>query len=143
VRRLRPDLVVVPLYKWMGDGAYRADVAQGLGVAQDADPKGRHERLLVAAGRRRPLCASMAFARPPFGGTRWQGRPLVWVSGRVGRDRVPPEDFVFAALRVALDESGTWAAPTLELYRRAAAATRPLCRPLKTFGITSEVGCRS
>jgi hypothetical protein len=99
---------------------------------------------LHLAGERRPLCASMAFERPPTRRGRWQARPLVWVAGRTkGRgDRVPPEDFVFAALRLALDDSSSWAVPALELYRRAARLVPALCKPFKTFGISAEAGCR-
>jgi hypothetical protein len=66
----------------------------------------------------------------------------VWVAGveRKG-DRVPAEDFVFAALRLAIDQHETWSPPAVAIYRRAADVTSALCRPLETFGIKSEVGC--
>jgi hypothetical protein len=142
-RRLRPDLVVVPLDAWVTDSVYRERVAAELRLlplrpGSRDDPEAR----LLAVGQRRPLCASMAFERPPLRRARWASRPLVWVTGRVGRDRVPPEDFVFAALRLALDSAATWTPPALALYRRAAAATPALCRSLKTFGVGSEAGCR-
>lgn len=123
VRHLRPDLTVMPLALWWGDSA-------------DA-----HLRL---AGERRPVCASMAFERPPTRRGRWHVRPLVWVAGRTKgtRDRVPPEDFAFAALRLALDDSSSWAEPALEVYRRTARLVPALCKPLKTFGIAAEAGCR-
>lgn len=115
VRRLRPDLTVVPLDRWSGDVT------------------------------RRPACASMAFERPPPGRrVHWQARPLVWVAGRTKgvRDRVPPEDFVFAALRIALDDSSSWVARPVEVYRRAVKEVPALCKGFKAFGITAEVGCR-
>jgi hypothetical protein len=68
----------------------------------------------------------------------------VWVAGRTKgtRDRVPPQDFVFAALRLALDDSSSWAPRALDVYRRAAKTVPPLCKAFKTFGIVKEVGCR-
>ena len=115
VRRLRADVTVVPLDLWSGDVT------------------------------RRPVCASMAFERPPAARrVRWQARPLVWVAGRTkgARDRVPPEDFVFAALRLALDDSSSWVARPVEVYRRAAKEVPALCKGFKAFGIATEVGCR-
>jgi hypothetical protein len=142
-RRLRPDLVIVPLDAWQTDSAYRQRVASELRLAPlSARSKEDPDARLLAVGERRPLCASMAFDKAPLRRARWSNRPLVWVTGRVGKDRVPPEDFVFAALRLALDGSATWAPPALALYRRAAAATPALCRSLKTFGIGAEAGCR-
>lgn len=126
VRRLRPDLTVMPLVLWGGEGP----------VA---------EANLRAAGERRPLCASMGFEQPPAGRrVRWQARPLVWVAGRTKgtRDRVPPEDFAFAALRLALDDSSSWAAPALVVYRRAVKHVPALCKAMKTFEIVQQVGCR-
>ena len=91
------------------------------------------------------MCASTAFERAPElrPRVRWSSRPLVWVAGveRKG-DRVPAEDFVFAALRLAIDQHETWSPPAVALYRRAADVTPALCRPLGTFGIKAEVGCR-
>ena len=58
------------------------------------------------------------------------------------RDRVPPEDFAFAALRMALDDSSRWAGPALEVYRRAVKEVPALCRGLKPFRIAAEVGCK-
>jgi hypothetical protein len=123
VRGLRSDLTVLPLDVW---------------------PPEEVERRLRAAGERQPVCASMAFERAPPRGVRWQARPLVWVGGRLKgtRDRVPPGDFVFAALRLALDESSAWAAPALATYRRAVKHVPALCKSFKTFGIVAEVGCR-
>jgi hypothetical protein len=53
---------------------------------------------------------------------------------------VPPRDFVFAALRVALDERGPWAAPALALYARAARATPALCEAFRAFRLIGEIG---
>jgi hypothetical protein len=84
----------------------------------------------------------MAFERPPSRGVRWQARPLVWVAGRIrGTREVPAQDFVFAALRLALDESSAWAASAAQVYRRAARNTPALCRALKAFEISQETGC--
>jgi hypothetical protein len=122
VRRLRPDLTVLPLDYWPSDEV---------------------ERRLRAAGERQPICASMAFERPPKG-VRWQPRPMVWVGGKLKgtRDKVPPEDFAFAALRLALDDSSAWTGPALATYRRSVKHTPALCKPLKGFGIVKEAGCR-
>ena len=123
VRRLRPDLTVLPLAYW---------------------PVEEVERKLRAAGERQPVCASMAFERPPKG-VRWQARPMVWVGGKLSkgtRDRVPPEDFVFAALRIAIDDASAWTAPAIATYRRSVKHVPALCKSLKGFGITSQVGCR-
>src|SRR5882762_9811516 len=118
-RGLRPDLLVVPLAAWRSDPALRA---------------------------RRPVCVSMGFERPPETRPRlrWEARSLVWVAGPEGKSpRVPPRDFVFGALRVALDAYDPWAEPALAAYTRAARITPALCEPLATFKVSSEVGsCR-
>ena len=122
VRGLRPDITVLPLHYW---------------------PAAEVERRLRTAGERQPVCASMAFERPPPKGIKWHARPLVWVGGKVkGTRGVPPEDFVFAALRIALDDSSAWAAPALTTYRRSVKHVPALCKSLKTFGIVKEAGCR-
>jgi len=139
-RGLRPDLLILPLAAWRTDAVFRGRVL-------------RDARLRAAGGdaalrtfaERRPVCASMALERPPDarGQLNWRSRPLVWVAGPEPKgDRVPPQDFVFAALRLALDQHDTWSAPAVALYRRAADITSALCRPLDTFGIKAEVGCR-
>lgn len=148
-RRLRPDLLILPLAMWRSDSVFRARVSQELKLGRAA-PRGaeggsEENRWLRALVERRPVCASMALERPPEARPRirWQLRPLLWVAGPdVKGDRVPPRDFVFAALRLALDQHEAWAEPALALYRRAAAATRTLCEPLATFGLIAEVGCR-
>lgn len=124
VRRLRPDLTVLPLTYWPA-----ADV----------------EKKLRATGERQPVCASMAFERPPPRGVRWQARPMVWVGGKLSKgahDRVPPEDFVFAALRIAIDDSSAWTAPAVATYRRSAKQIPALCKTLKAFEVAQEVGCK-
>jgi hypothetical protein len=75
---------------------------------------------------------------------RWAARPLVWVAGPAARgERVPPHDFVFAALRIALDGHDGWAQPALAVYARAARLTPALCGPLATFRVASAVpACR-
>jgi hypothetical protein len=139
-RGLRPDLLILPLAAWRSDSVFRGRVLRDARLR----PTGG-DAALRAFAERRPLCASMAFERPPEVRPRmsWQSRPLVWVSGQEPKgDRVPPQDFVFAALRLALDQHDTWSAPAVGLYRRAAAITSALCRPLGTFGLKAEVGCR-
>lgn len=135
VRGLRTDLLIVPFARWRGDTVFRRQVVRELKV-RDASLRG------LAEGR--ALCASMAFERPPEARpqVKWHKRPLVWVAGRETKaDRVPAQDFVFAALRLALDQHETWTAPALAVYRRAAGNVSDLCRPLRTFGLRSEVRC--
>jgi hypothetical protein len=86
----------------------------------------------------------MAFERPPDGAhVRWTARPLVWVAARHQDDTgVPPRDFVFAALKMALDDHDPWARSALALYARAARSTRALCEVLATFKVPRESsGC--
>ena len=141
-RGLRPDLLVVPLSVWHSDTAFRVRAAADLRLG----PRGRGEGWLAALVERRPACISMAFERPPDGRgqSRWTARPLVWVAGRQsGSDRVPPRDFVFAALKMALDDHDPWARSALALYARAARVTPALCEGLAEFKIPRESsGCR-
>jgi hypothetical protein len=133
-RGLRPDLLVLPLARWRSDSAFRGRVRRELRL------RGATLRTLA---ERRPVCASMAFERAPeLEGLRWAKRPLVWVAGpHGGSDRVSPQDFVFAALKQAVDQHEAWGAPALALYRRAAGATSGLCGSLRTYGVRDEVGC--
>jgi len=136
-RGLRPDLLIVPLAAWTSDSALRGR------ILRDARQHGSSLQAL-ADHRKGPLCASMGFERAPELRPRvsWKPRPLVWVAGNESKgDRVPAEDFVFAALKLALDQHETWSPPAVAVYRRAAGVTSALCRPLDTFGIKSEVGC--
>jgi hypothetical protein len=55
---------------------------------------------------------------------------------------VSPQDFVFAALKLAVDEHETWTEPVTVLYHRAAANSGGLCKAFATFELGSEVGCR-
>jgi hypothetical protein len=98
----------------------------------------------LAERRGGPLCASVGFERAPElrQRVRWNTRPLVWVAGKESKnDRVPAEDFVFAALKLAIDQHETWSSAAVTLYKRAADLTSALCRPLDTFGVKAEVGC--
>lgn len=142
---LRPDLVVLPLDAWRGDTVIRGRIARELRLGRPVS-RGAGEtpwlRLLV---ERRPLCVSMAFDRPPEirRGLRWDTRPMLWVAGpRAKEDRVPPRDFVFAAVRLALDEHDTWVRPVITAYRRAARETRALCDAFGVYKLKEEVGCR-
>ncbi|HYT72885.1 MAG TPA: hypothetical protein VEK78_15975 [Gemmatimonadales bacterium] len=141
-RGLRPDLLVMPLAAWRSDSALRAWVAADLKLGRRRDGDGE----LAEVARHRPVCISMGFERAPEARPRikWAARPLLWVGGpeREG-DRVPPRDFVFAALRMALDEHDAWADPALALYARAARATPALCEALATFKVANQVApCR-
>ena len=141
-RGLRPDLLVVPLAAARSDPVLQARLAQDLKLGR------RSERAawLPEIVKHRPVCVSMGFDRPPEVGSRirWSARPLVWTTGPEGtHDHVPPHDFVFAALRMALDVREVWAEPALTLYGRAARATPALCGALATFRLTSEIpSCR-
>ena len=141
-RGLRPDVLIVPLAAWRADSLLRARVAADLKLARRRDPDAAIGELV----KRRPVCVSMAFERPPEPRPRigWATRPMVWVAGpHLKEDRVPPRDFVFAALRLALDNHDAWAPPALALYARAARATPPLCEALRTFRLTNEIpSCR-
>jgi hypothetical protein len=135
-RGLRPDLLTVPLAAWRSDSVLRARIATDLKLARHRDP----DVALGELAKRRPVCVTVAVDRPPAPRIGWSTRPLVWVAGpHLKDDRVPPRDFVFAALRLALDNNDAWAPPALALYARAARTTPALCEPLKTFRLTSEI----
>jgi hypothetical protein len=140
VRGLRPDLLVVALAVWRSDARFRARAANDLRLGAG----GRGDRWLGALVKERPACVSMAFDRPPDGAGRWTARPLVWVAGgHAGDDRVPPRDFVFAALKMALDDHDPWARNALALYARSARTTRGLCDGLAAFKVVdASLGCR-
>jgi hypothetical protein len=134
-RGLRPDLVVVPLDRWRSDSVLRNRVLREL---KTRDPS------LKGLGQTRAVCASMAFERAPEvrPSVKWSKRPLVWVSGKERKgDRVPAQDFVFAALRLAMDEHDTWTAVVLPVYRRAVSNASGLCKPIMTFGLGADLGC--
>ena len=138
-RALRPDLIVIPLAVWRSDAVLRRRLASDLKLSRrSGDDAG-----LAELARRHPVCVSMVFERPPQR-LNWDARPLEWVAGPQGKSpRVPPRDFVFAALRQALDQHDPWADPALAAYTRAARTTRALCEPLATFKVASEVAsCR-
>lgn len=134
-RGLRPDLVVVPLERWRTDSVLRNRVLREL-KARDVS--------LRSLAQTRAVCASMGFEKAPeLRSVKWNRRPLVWVTGKESKaDRVPARDFVFAALRLAIDEHETWTPPALTLYRRAAEQVGDLCEAFETFGVDEEVGCR-
>jgi hypothetical protein len=144
-RGLRPDVLIVPLAVWRGDTVFQDRVRRELKLERRPRADVADDAWMRVLASRRPLCASMVFDRPPGARARvsWNVRPLVWVAGpEAKQDRVPARDFVFAALRLALDQHDTWAAPALAVYRRAAALTPGLCDALATFQLKSEVGCR-
>ncbi|HEX4599860.1 MAG TPA: hypothetical protein VH116_00600 [Gemmatimonadales bacterium] len=141
-RGLRPDLLTVPLSALRADSGLRARVAADLRLGRrTAGDAWLHELV-----KRRPVCVTMAFERPPEPRPRigWAVRPFLWVAGPEGRrERVPARDYVFAALRIALDERDPWAAPALTVYAHGARVTPALCEPLRTFKVASDVAsCR-
>ena len=141
-RNLRPDLLVLPLAAWREDAPLRTRLARDLKLAKGADT----DLSLRELSRRRSVCVSMGFDRPPETRPRiaWQTRTLQWVAGPgTTSARVPPRDFVFAALRIALDENDPWAEPALAAYSRAARTTPGLCDAMATFKVARDVtGCR-
>jgi len=143
-RRLRPDITVIPYAMWTSDSVLRRRLASELRLPRPPLRLRRVPWIEVMAARR-PVCASMGFPRPPDDGSRvrWSTRPLVWVTGSgATRDPVPPQDFGFAALQLALQAHDPWARPALTLYHRAVALTPSLCGSLATYGVAREVGCR-
>ena len=139
-RGLRPDLLTVPLAAWRSDSVLRGRIAADLKLGRHRDP----DATLAELAKRRPVCVTVTLERPPGPRIGWSKRPLVWVAGpHLKDDRVPPRDFVFAALRLALDDNDAWAPPALALYASAARATPALCEALKTFRLTNEISsCR-
>ena len=139
-RGLRPDLLTVPLAAWRRDSVLRGRIAADLKLPRHRDP----DATLAELAKRRPVCVTVTLERPPGPRIGWSKRPLVWVAGpHLKDDRVPPRDFVFAALRLALDDNDAWAPPALALYASAARATPALCEALKTFRLTNEIpSCR-
>ena len=133
-RGLRTDLMIVPYARWRTDSVLRGRVRRELRTRDSS---------IRSLGQARAVCASMGFERAPEErGVKWNKRPLVWVSGKESKaDRVPPQDFAFAALRLALDQHDTWIGPAVAVYRRAVSNSGGLCRAFSTFGVKSEVGC--
>jgi len=142
---LRPDVVVLPLAVWATDSVFRRAVLHELKLAR-VPPGHSADASFGPIVSRRPVCAGMGFDRPPELRPRvnWRTRPLVWAAGPGAADNpVPPQDFVFAALKLALDANDSWARPAIATYRRAAALTPALCRTMAGYAIPAEkVGCR-
>src|SRR5947208_5361698 len=95
-RGLRPDLLVLPLAAWRSDALLRARLARDLKLARRTPDDG----WLGELAKRRAVCVSMAFERPPDVRPRvgWGPRSLVWVAGPPGKGpAVPPRDCVVAA----------------------------------------------
>jgi len=146
-RGLRTDLLIIPYAVWTSDAPFRQRLARELRLPRTARGSGGDQvgTSIRAFATRRPVCASMGFEKPPEvrPAVKWNKRPLVWVTGKESKaDRVPARDFVFAALRLAIDEHETWTPPAVALYRRAAENVGGLCKAFETFGVVAEVGCR-
>src|SRR5438132_435460 len=127
---------------WRSDALLRARLARDLKLGRRTADDG----WLGELAKRRSVCISMAFERPPEVRPRvgWVPRALVWVAGPQGKGPpVPARDFVFAALRVGLDAHDPWADPALAAYARAARVPRALCGPPATVKVSAEVAaCR-
>ena len=141
-RRLRPDLIIVPLAIWEGDPVFRDRVARDLQLPQAAVDEQPDAVWRTLAGRR-PMCASTAFEAPPLAAARlgWRAAPLVWVAGPVRRGAAPATDFVFEAARLAHEAGDAWAADVVAVYRRAARIAPALCAPLGVFDLAEATGC--
>ena len=141
-RRLRPDLIIIPLAIWQADAVFRARVAEDLLLPVPAGAAEPAALWRTLAGRR-PVCASTAFAAPPLAaaGLGWRAAPLVWVAGPVRRGAAPATDFVFEAARLAHGAGDAWAADVVAVYRRAAAIAPALCGQLAAFGLAGATGC--
>ncbi|HUL04490.1 MAG TPA: hypothetical protein VLV16_14815 [Gemmatimonadales bacterium] len=141
VRGLRPDLLVLPWATWRSDSTLRARALADLKLGRrkgDVAPAS-----LEAVVERRPACASMAFPAPPEAHVRWEARPLVWVAAREEGERVSSRDFVFVALKPALDQADPFAGTALALYARAAGLAPALCEALAAFQVADAVAaCR-
>jgi hypothetical protein len=141
-RGMRPDVLVLPLELWRRDSLFRQAVRRDLKLRPARPDDVGFDAVLA----HRPVCASMGFERPPEIRPRpaWRTRTLVWAAGPgAGGNPVPVQDFVFAALKLALDANDAWAPPALSLYRRATGLTPALCRVIETYAVPGEkVGCR-
>ena len=78
-RGLRPDLLVLPLAAWRSDALLRARLARDLKLGRRTPD----DAWLGELAKRRPVCVSMAFERPPDVRPRvgWVPRSLVWTAG--------------------------------------------------------------
>jgi hypothetical protein len=144
-RGLRPDLLAIPLDRLRGDTAAGERIA---GAAKIRRPgvDASADAWVSAVAARRSVCAGPGLAEPPGlrDRTHWRSRPMVWIAGPAADDdTVPATDFVFAALKLALDAHDSWAPAAIELYRRAVRLTPALCRAVETDGVPRAlVGCR-
>src|SRR5436309_10230462 len=141
-RGLRPDLLVLPLAAWRSDAVLRARLMADLKLGR----RGGADAWLAELVRRRPVCVSMAFDRPPETRPRirWETRPLVGVAGPEGKSRrVPPRGLVLGALRGGVAASDPWAEPGVAAHSRAARITPALCEAMATFRVAADVAtCR-
>lgn len=145
---IRPDLLPVPMTRYRTDSVFSMRVAKDAGLKKPPRRAESTEALILSLGALRPVCAGVDFGAPPGGHGRiaWDTRPFVWVAGKNAgvAPAVPPADFVFAALKFALDANDPWARFALDLYRHAARLSPGLCQPLAGYGIPrARTGCRS
>lgn len=145
---IRPDLLVVPMSRYRSDSVFSLRVAKDAGVKRSPRRGESAESRVLALGALRPVCAGVDFGAPPGGHGRiqWQARPLVWVAGKgaSAAPQVAASDFVFAALKFAIDANDPWARFTLDIYRHAARLSPTLCQSLATYGIPrTKTGCRN
>ena len=156
-RGLRPDVLILPLALWESDSVFRDRVVADQHLTRPPPRAARitatEDAWIETFSRERPVCAPMGFDHPPERrpAVAWTAHPLMWVARGGGRgagargapEEVPPQDFVFAALKLALDANDPWARPVLAVYRRAAEFTPALCDAMAAFEVPKEkVGCR-
>src|SRR5207253_628687 len=84
-RGLRPDLLTVPLAAWRADSVLRGRIAADLKLGRHRDP----DATLAELAKRRPVCGSAAFDRPPGPRCGSSTRALPWVAGRPPRPPRP------------------------------------------------------
>jgi hypothetical protein len=145
---IRPDLLTIPMSRYRSDSVFVARAAKDAGLKRPPRRAESAEARVLALGALRPVCAGMDFGSPPGGHGRiaWQVRPLVWVAGKNGSTaaKVPAADFVFAALKFAIDANDPWGRFALDIYRHAARLSPALCQPLASYGVPrSRTGCRA
>lgn len=145
---IRPDLLTIPMSRYRGDSVFVARAAKDAGLKRPPRRGETAEARVLALGALRPVCAGVDFGSPPGGHGRiaWQVRPMVWVAGKDAATaaRVPAADFVFAALKFAIDANDPWGRFALDVYRHAARLSPTLCQPLASYGVPrSRTGCRT
>jgi len=142
VRGLRSDIYIIPFGSWIADTAFQRAVASDLGIPPIPDVD-----WLETVGKRRPVCATVWFDRPPpAGALRWVPYSLLWITGPPDDEEVVSEgEFVFVALLdAARANSSRWAIAAIDFYRHAVRLNRKLCGGMRKYGVdVRRLGCSS